>query len=168
MVHLSQISQDGSNILIQASKIKLEGLVTANNNFKILADGSIEAKNGKFTGAIEATSGKIGDFTIENGKLVVTYSWFTYVGPNTVQVTQKTTFQPSGVLVEASYGGTFDHPQVISWNAKFDSGGVTVGSMELRRDGLYRNGIFCNINKLKRNNYEDNRGGITNMCPVFY
>lgn len=53
---LSQISQDGSNILIQASKIKLEGLVTANNNFKILADGSIEAKNGKFTGNITSNS----------------------------------------------------------------------------------------------------------------
>ena len=104
--------------------------------------GKIYAQNAEITGTVNAASGEIGDFTIENGKLVVTYSWFTYVGPSYVQVTQKTTFQPSGVLVEASYGGTVDHPQVVSWNAKFDSGGVTVGGIELRRDGLYRDGVF--------------------------
>lgn len=48
-----------SNIKLKASNITLEGLVTANNNFKILTDGSIEANNGKFTGNINATSGKI-------------------------------------------------------------------------------------------------------------
>lgn len=95
------------------------------------------------TGNLEVTSGaKIGNFTIENGNLVVTYSWFTYVGSSYVEVTQKTTFRSSGILVEASYGGTVDHPQVVSWSARFDSGGVTIGSMELRRDGLYRNGVF--------------------------
>lgn len=85
---------------------------------------------------------KIGVFTIENGNLVVTHSWFTYMGSNYVHVNQKTTFRSSGILVEASYGGTVDHPQVVSWSATFDSGGVTVGSMELRRDGLYRNGVL--------------------------
>lgn len=39
----------GSKAVIQADHIQLEGLVTANKNFKILADGSIEAVNGKFT-----------------------------------------------------------------------------------------------------------------------
>lgn len=35
---------------ILAKLIELEGIVTANQNFKILSDGSMEAKNGKFTG----------------------------------------------------------------------------------------------------------------------
>lgn len=35
---------------ILAKLIELEGIVTANQNFKILTDGSMEAKNGKFTG----------------------------------------------------------------------------------------------------------------------
>lgn len=48
-----------SDIVLGASHITLEGLVTANENFKILEDGSIEAVNGKFTGSIDATSGKI-------------------------------------------------------------------------------------------------------------
>lgn len=48
-----------SNIKLKAKQITLEGLVTANGNFKILENGSIEATNGNFTGKINATSGKI-------------------------------------------------------------------------------------------------------------
>lgn len=59
--------QDG--VKIKASNIQLEGLVTANENFKMLKDGSIEAKNGKFTGEIESYKGTIGGFTIGNGRI---------------------------------------------------------------------------------------------------
>lgn len=44
------LSQEGASI--KANKISLEGTVTANENFKVLKDGSIEAKNGKFSGTI--------------------------------------------------------------------------------------------------------------------
>lgn len=57
------------SVKIKASNIQLEGLVTANENFKILEDGSIEAKNGKFTGEIESYKGTIGGFTIGNGRI---------------------------------------------------------------------------------------------------
>lgn len=56
---------DGNKISVvklTGDRVKLEGLVTANDNFKILEDGSIEAKNGKFTGEIDADTGKIGYF----------------------------------------------------------------------------------------------------------
>lgn len=46
-----------SVIKLGADNIQLEGLVTANQNFKILADGSMEATNGTFRGRIEATGG---------------------------------------------------------------------------------------------------------------
>ena len=42
--------QDG--VKIKASNIQLEGLVTANENFKILEDGSIETKNAKIKGYV--------------------------------------------------------------------------------------------------------------------
>ena len=48
-----------SDIKLKAKQITLEGLVTANGNFKILEDGSIVATNGKFTGEINADKGKI-------------------------------------------------------------------------------------------------------------
>ena len=40
--------------------------MTANQNFKILADGSIESRNGKFFGEIQADTGKIGYFSIDS------------------------------------------------------------------------------------------------------
>ena len=60
-------STDG--VKIKAANIQLEGIVTANDNFKILADGSIEAKNGKFTGEINASNGNIGDLVISSDNL---------------------------------------------------------------------------------------------------
>lgn len=53
VVNAINISQEG--ITIQAEKISLEGIVTANQNFKILEDGSMEAVNGRFSGDIEAS-----------------------------------------------------------------------------------------------------------------
>lgn len=58
-----------SNIHLGADRITLEGLVTANGNFKVLEDGSIEAVNGKFTGEIDATGGTVGGFDISASSL---------------------------------------------------------------------------------------------------
>lgn len=59
----------GSTIKLTADNIQLEGLVTANGNFKILEDGSIETTNGKFTGEINANKGSIGGFEIGSGRI---------------------------------------------------------------------------------------------------
>lgn len=53
---ISSINQSAESVAIKASKIKLEGLVTANKNFQVLSDGSIVAKNGTFTGNIKGSS----------------------------------------------------------------------------------------------------------------
>lgn len=60
----SFVGASAEGVFIKAGSIKLEGLVTANGNFRILEDGSIEAANGVFKGEIEATSGTIGGFEI--------------------------------------------------------------------------------------------------------
>lgn len=49
---VSTINQSAEKIKIAANKISLEGIVTVNNRFKVLSDGSIECTNGKFTGTI--------------------------------------------------------------------------------------------------------------------
>lgn len=59
--------QDG--VKIKADNIQLEGIVTANGNFKILEDGSIETINGKFTGEINANKGTIGGFIIDESSI---------------------------------------------------------------------------------------------------
>lgn len=55
---ISCINQTPEEITIQANKISLEGLITANSNFKILEDGSMET-----------ISGKIGGWAIGNNKI---------------------------------------------------------------------------------------------------
>lgn len=63
-------------IKLTADNIMMEGLVTANDNFKILDDGSIETKNAKMSGRINAKSGFIGGFAIgENHIGVGSVSW---------------------------------------------------------------------------------------------
>ena len=68
-VSVDETDADGNRISVvklTGDHIKLEGLVTANQNFKILADGSIESRNGKFFGEIQADTGKIGYFSIDS------------------------------------------------------------------------------------------------------
>lgn len=76
---ISRINLTDTTALIQASSIKFEGLVTANSNFKILADGSIEAVNAMISGRIEASSGKIGGCEIIDGVLQVPFANITGV-----------------------------------------------------------------------------------------
>jgi len=51
---ISEINQTAEEVKIQASKIALEGTVTANGNVTIDKDGKITAKNGSFTGNVTA------------------------------------------------------------------------------------------------------------------
>lgn len=65
LIGISVQEDDGNGgtktvIKLTADNIQLEGLVTANGNFKILEDGSIETINGKFLGEVVAISGKLG------------------------------------------------------------------------------------------------------------
>ena len=55
---ISQVNQSAKQVAISASKIKLEGIITGNGNFKILADGSMET-----------IKGRIGGWTINNTNL---------------------------------------------------------------------------------------------------
>jgi hypothetical protein len=62
---------DLTSIKVKADNISLEGLVTVNSNFKVLADGSIEAVNAKFSGQITGSTININNvFSVDaNGKV---------------------------------------------------------------------------------------------------
>ena len=64
---IALFNADGKKV--QAGAIELETLQTKDGKFKVLADGSIEAVDGKFTGDVTASSGTIGGFTIGAGSL---------------------------------------------------------------------------------------------------
>lgn len=64
---VSAINMSKEQIKILAEKIALEGLVTVNNNFQIGLDGSITAKNGKFSGNITASAITGSTFQLNRG-----------------------------------------------------------------------------------------------------
>lgn len=57
---ISSINLTKDSATIEASKINLNGIVTANDRFKINLDGSMEATDGRFSGTIEGSHIKSG------------------------------------------------------------------------------------------------------------
>ena len=89
-------------IKLTADNIKLEGLVTANQYFKIKEDGSIEAVNGKFVGQVNAQSGYIGGFAIANN----------HIGTASV-----TTDAEGDMIIKEDDAGLFLYDNMIGFNA---------------------------------------------------
>ena len=53
---VSAINLSKEGVKIQGEKITLEGIITANSDFRITLDGSMEARNGTFQGDISASN----------------------------------------------------------------------------------------------------------------
>lgn len=77
---IAAINLSAEEALIQAPKIKFEGLVTANNYFMVKEDGSVEAKNAVISGNITALSGSIGGWQIDEDSI------YSGSGANTVKL----------------------------------------------------------------------------------
>lgn len=104
-VAVTETGADGKQhtvIKLTAENIQMEGLVTANGNFKIKEDGSMEAVNGKFSGEMNAQSGYIGNFIISNGHLGI--------GVASTDADGKTTIKEDG-------NGLFLYDNMIGFNA---------------------------------------------------
>lgn len=55
---ISKINMSPEEIAISANKININGVISANGNFKVDTEGNLEANNAKFTGDIFLSSGK--------------------------------------------------------------------------------------------------------------
>ena len=117
----SSINQTANEIRLTADKITLEGLVTANSNFKILQDGSMEAVNGKFSGELNATSGKIAGMTITN---------------DSISSSDSSMILESGGL-SCNYNNAFVHAGIIKY-VDISSGGIerTSASIEIGKSSI--------------------------------
>lgn len=84
---ISKINQSAEQISIEADKINLNGVVTANENFKINADGSMEAANGSFTGGTILLKGGTNSSNARF-KIVDTNNSniFSYITPDSLQI----------------------------------------------------------------------------------
>ena len=146
----SAISAIAKDINLKATNITLEGLVTANSNFKILSNGSIEAKNGKFTGSI--TGSTITGSNIKGGTLTIGN---TSEG-NFFKINSDGSFQ-AGSVDQWNYKATITYGNsgfyVRAWddaNSKartttIDGDGVTVGTTVYSDKYISANGDTLNI-----------------------
>ena len=90
---ISKINQSAETVEISADKISLNGVVTANNNFKILGDGSMEATNGKFNGGkIQLVGG-----TVDNPNFSITGS----------NVNNYVNLAPDGITINTNNGNSY-------------------------------------------------------------
>ena len=171
---ISTINQSAEAVSIDANKINLNGVVTANQNFKILADGSMEAKNGKFLGSVtvggiqddrisilNASGAQIGRW--DNSGIYAENCEFKYatIGSENFQVD----FNSGRMTMYSEYSG------VKEWYAKIYQSGVVSDTGYL---GLaivakhvnlsiehYRNGATSNFSVLKGTwDYSKNVGEI--------
>ena len=146
--------QDG--VKIKADHIQLEGIITANGNFKILADGSIETVNGKFTGEVNATSGKIGGFIIGANSITAEGG---YSGGNVDGDTSKFFLYSSG----DGFLGFRDKYRWVGMGLDTMPAGAAVGSCLLRISNdtpleYYDNyGVYINVS-----------GGLNNIGLLMY
>ena len=112
-----------SGVRISADQISLEGLVTANQNFKILADGSIEAKNGTFDGYIRSTIKTIAESDAESTTAPYDSFWRGSVYKLRTNLNLRVDISPSGnydydeaVCVVLPSSTNYIGSRVILWN----------------------------------------------------
>lgn len=109
---------------INAAKINLNGVVTANENFKILADGSMMAKNGVFNGRVDLTTGteSIPSLTLNDTK----YGGYLYMYGNVIGI---------------SRGGSYTDISHLGFSVRDASNSAYLNSDSLRVDDIYTSGI---------------------------
>ena len=136
-VAVEETDADGNSrtvIKLTADNILLEGLVTANGNFKVLEDGSIEARNGKFTGEIDATGGTVGGFDISASSLQAVSgveSMYLSAGLMRFRNGENSVYLGSDVM-PSSMGGMISCPMRISVSRTSDS--ILYGNIGLYLD----------------------------------
>ena len=104
---------NGDNVTtgtIKAQRIELEGIMTANQYFKILEDGSMEAVNGKFSGDLQAAGGTFkGDLQAASGTFSGTLqaadgTFSSIYSPSGSMQIGNSTFRDGVVVLSDEYG----------------------------------------------------------------
>lgn len=125
---VSEINQSPESVKIEAKNISLNGVVTANNNFEILEDGSMKAVNGTFEGRITAgENSKIGGWTITDGKI---YGGDAKTGVAVMQIPGGNSGNATRVFAAGgtSHDNYADCPFKVQKDGKLIAENITVGN----------------------------------------
>lgn len=159
---ISQINMSTEGITINSSLIKLEGLVTANNYFKINTDGSVETKKAIIGGWNVDNTAIYKDVASGDTTYRVYFQPPLQSAPDSswiLSCQKKTgegsTFYGSFVLYsngKARFGTTYLYPDgscALGENFKIDaSGNVTAGTSKVNSDGSCALGTNFKVDKL--------------------
>lgn len=150
-----------SGVTIKADQIELEGLVTANGYFKVLTDGSIETRNANISGTVKASSGKIGGFTIESGRLY--WKSRDYFGNDSRSLKLGVSSSSTEGIVDVAFNGATDGRFGVK-SVGATSGGAAIyastGSLTYPADGMTYAGFFVGPVDVR----DTNNGLISDVC----
>ncbi|RHK23790.1 hypothetical protein DW074_08520 [Ruminococcus sp. AF46-10NS] len=134
---ISQINQSAERVSISASKIKLEGVVTANNYFRINTDGSMEVEHG-YVGDWEIKNGNLS----ANGIIMDASGGFLQFGTDTKKVLRQDT---SGTLYYTQYTDDENYSGLL-----FGRNGIKAYTMDSGVEELWLNDIEPTENYILR------------------
>ena len=140
------IEENGeSKIFLKAENIKLEGLVTANENFKILEDGSIEAVNGKFSGKLEATTGSFSGFLKKKKVIINRENMSEYlIDYDLAQNIHNINFTKTGNWLEIDYNKLGEEPNLTLLLPSYDGIEYANDDVDEKGEALsYLGNIVC-------------------------
>ena len=158
---ISQINMSTEGITINSSLIKLEGLVTANNYFKINTDGSVETKKAVIGGWNVDNTAIYKDIVSGDTTYRVYFQPPLQSAPDSTWILscqkktgEGSTFYGSFVLYsdgKARFGTTYLYPDgscALGENFKIDtSGNMTAGTSKINSDGSCIFGTNFKVNK---------------------
>lgn len=134
---ISQINQSAESVSISASKIKLEGVVTANNYFRINTDGSMEVEHG-YVGDWEIKNGNLS----ANGIIMDASGGFLQFGTDTKKVLRQ---DASGTLYYTQYTDDKNYSGLL-----FGRNGIKAYTMDSDVEELWLNNIEPTENYILR------------------
>lgn len=121
---ISKINQTPEAVSINANKINLNGVVTANNNFKIKSDGSMECKNAVVSGNITATTGTFDNCTIKNTCTVPASTVTGTLSSNNIPSLSASKITTGSMSGDRVYGGTINGSSVNAVSIAADTIGL--------------------------------------------
>lgn len=129
------------SISLKSEYIKLEGIVTANENFKVNLDGSIEAKNGTFSGTLKGATGEFsGSLKGANGTFSGKLEAATGEFRGTVSIAN------GSILLNSDGSGKLANGK-ISW----DKNGDLIVSSSVILEGFSQSGYMVTAVKVNEN-----------------
>lgn len=133
-----------SNIKLSADQIVLEGLVTANENFKILDDGSIDVVKGNFRGELQGATGYFTGYVRKQKTVITPENLSEYIGESFFPGTHSLNVKKCGTFI--SFEGQFDNGDILFMPSIYPNTDYSDSEIDLDEARSYIGNELCIYN----------------------